>query len=462
VKPALSPASILLLFSFPFGAAVPAAAQESAAAASQQAVPEDAGDEEGGESRRLTATVNFEAGFATFGFGNSLYTNPRPDPSGDLGSNWLEGYFKPALAAEYTLGGGALYGNASVVGAGTFGRDNPSDLIGSNDDSFQLEDLQVGWRSGTSAQRDADLVDVSVGRARYTIGDAFLVWDGAGEGGSRGAYWSNARMAWNLAAVAKLRPGNRHTIEAFYLKRNDLPELEADNRLAGLNYELRLGQDSTFGATWIRAFAKPEQAPNRDGLDVFHARLFSSMPGARNLSFRFNYAYETRADLMRSTAWAALATYKFAELRWQPQISYRYAYFQGDDPATARSEAFDPLCYGFSDFGTWFEGEIAGDYFLGNSNKISHQAMLRLTPGPKWDVSVIGWQFLLDQPGSFVGGVTSDKLAFELDVTTRWFISEHFSLWGVVAYADPQEAVAQAFDRTKPFRYGFLYLFYSF
>ena len=59
---------------------------------------------------------------------------------------------------------------------------------------------------------------------------------------------------------------------------------------------------------------------------------------------------------------------------WQPTLSYRYAFFQGDDPGTIADEAFDPLFVGFYDWGTWWQGEIAGEYFLANSNSISHLA----------------------------------------------------------------------------------------
>ena len=56
-----------------------------------------------------------------------------------------------------------------------------------------------------------------------------------------------------------------------------------------------------------------------------------------------------------------------------PKLSYRYAFFQGDDPETPANEAFDPLLLGFYDWGSWWQGEIAGEYFLSNSNLDSHQ-----------------------------------------------------------------------------------------
>ena len=50
---------------------------------------------------------------------------------------------------------------------------------------------------------------------------------------------------------------------------------------------------------------------------------------------------------------------------------------QGDDPDTIRDEGFNPLAYGMSDWGTWFQGEIIGEYVLANSNLFSYLVGLR-------------------------------------------------------------------------------------
>ena len=66
-------------------------------------------------------TFNINAGLGAFAFSNSLYTNPRPDPSGDLSSNWQESYVKPALSGEFNLdNGSSVFGKGSIVGARTF------------------------------------------------------------------------------------------------------------------------------------------------------------------------------------------------------------------------------------------------------------------------------------------------------------------------------------------------------
>ena len=85
----------------------------------------------------------------------------------------------------------------------------------------------------------------------------------------------NARKAWKLAGIARIKPGN-HTIEGFYLDRDDVPENVTGTRLAGVNYQYAAGKNSTFGATWLRAFAHPNVLPDRDGMNVFNARAFTA------------------------------------------------------------------------------------------------------------------------------------------------------------------------------------------
>jgi hypothetical protein len=146
----------------------------------------------------------------------------------------------------------------------------------------------------------------------------------------------------------------------------------------------------------------------------------------------------------------------------KPRLSYRYAFFEGDDPATPANEAFDPLFPGFHDWGTWWQGEIAGEYFLSNSNLISHQVRLHLTPREAVGAGLIAYVFRLDQPGSLAPRVTSRDVAFELDGYADWKINGNFTVSFVAAYANPRDAVKQAFARTKNFAYGMVYLAYAY
>jgi hypothetical protein len=405
-------------------------------------------------------TFNLDAGVGGFGFANSLYRDVRPDPSGDLGDNWFEGYVKPAVSVRFALGGSELYGKLSAVGERTHGA-APS-LVGEDASSFKPEDLYVGWRSGKALGTSENLLEIEVGRAPYTIGHGLLLWDGGGEGGSRGGFWTNARKAWQFAAVGRVKPKN-HTLEAFYVDRDEVPESETGSRVWGANYQLAVGERSTFGATYMKVHARRDILPGRDGLNVYSVRAFTApFPGRPGLSFELEYAREHNGGAVDADGWTAQAAYELGHVGWKPRLSYRYARFEGDDPATPANEAFDPLFPGFSDWGTWWQGEIAGEYFLSNSNLVSHQVRLHLTPGEAVGAGLIAYVFRLDQPGSFAPRVTSRDLAFELDGYADWKINGNFTASFVAAYADPQDAVKQAFGRTKSFAYGMVYLAYAY
>lgn len=412
-----------------------------------------------GLPKQVKWTFNLDAAGGWFGFGNSLYTNNKPEPDTNLSDNWMEGFVKPALSGIVPVGKSEFYGKISVVGERTF--NTPPSLVGEDASSFLQEDMYVGWRSGKSLGGSDNLLDITVGRAPYTIGHGFLVWDGAGEGGSRGGYWSNARKAWRYAAIVRLKPGN-HKIEGFFLGRDDVPENRTQTRLAGVNYEYAAGNNSTFGATYFKTYADRYILPDRNGMNVLNARAYTAIPGLSDLSFDLEYAYEKNADLMQSHAWSAQGAYQLSTVHWKPKLSYRYAYFQGNDPKTAENQAFDPLYVGFYDWGTWWQGEIAGEYFLSNSNNISHQARLHLTPSDSLGCGEIAYWFLIPQPASFGPGATSTHAAFELDTYADWKINKHFTLSAVGAWADPEKGVEQAYHRTKNFTYGMLYMAYSF
>jgi hypothetical protein len=425
----------------------PLAAQDSSVVRSQ------------GPDSALKLTFSFRAGIGGLSFVRSLYVvDPAPDSEGK--DNWVEAWVKPGLVAELPFGGGVAYGVASVVAEGTYAA--PPAIVGEEESSFTVEDLAVGWRSGVAAPGGRDLVDLSVGREQYRIGKGFLLYDGAGEGGSRGGYWSNAKRAWAFAAVGKFAPG-RHLVEGFYLDRSELPENDSESRLWGANYEFAPDAANVVGATYLSVMSDPGVRPTRDGLQVVDLRAFvAPFRGLPGLAAELEYAHQQNGEVARSTAWSARGAYTFGDLGWKPTLSYRYAYFQGDDPGTAVNEGWDQLFLGFTDWGTWFQGEIAGGYFLANSNLISHQGRIHVAPAGNFSTGVIGYYFQLDQPGSFGPGVTSRELALEIDWYGDLKISEHFSTSAVAAWGDPRKAVQQFAGRTHNFVYGLVYLWYRY
>ena len=401
---------------------------------------------------------NFDATWGVFGFADSLYTNPKPDtPSGDLSDNWMEGSIKPALSATYSTSKDAqIYAKVSGVGVRTYS--TPPTLVGDDASSFQVEDLYIGWNSGTSLGEN-DSLDVTVGRTQYKLGHGMLLYDGAADGGTRGGYWTGARKAFEFAAIGRFKLAS-NTFEGFYLDRDDSPDADSDSKVYGFNYEYAFGEDTTLGATYMKWSADPAVAPQRDGLEVHNLRAFTApFPNFKALSFELEYAEEDNGAALDSTAWNALVAYQL-DTRWSPKVSYRYAFFEGDDLATPENEAFDGLLTGFADWGTWWQGEIAGEYFVSNSNLISHQLRVHVTPNDSISTGLIFYDFVLDNPAS--AGVTSDDVATEIDWYMDWTINEHFIVSIVAAAAEPGDAVEQSSGRTDTFWYGMLFGAYSF
>ena len=323
---------------------------------------------------------NFDATWGTFGFANSLYQNPKENVEENLSDQWLEGAVKPALSAVYKLSNSSeLYGKLSAVGERTYG--SAPDLVGGDLSSFGADDLSIGWRSGTVHTKFGEnAFDVTVGRTPFTLGHGMLLWDGAAEGGSRGGYWTNARKAFEMAAIGRFHTG-RHKVELFYLDKDDLPENDTGTRLWGTNYEFTAGEHSTVGASYLKFFAHPDMLLERDGLNVFNLRAYlAPISKTPDLTVDVEYASERNGDVLSSNAWTLQGAYTLSKTEWKPTFTYRYAFFQGDDPDTPRSESFDSLLPGFKDWGSWWQGEIAGEYFVSNSNLISNMARAHFAP----------------------------------------------------------------------------------
>lgn len=405
-------------------------------------------------------TFNFDAGWGSFGFGNSYFNNPKGSEQENLSDQWFEGYVKPALSAVYKLRSSSeVYGKLSVVGERTYG--SAPELYGPDVSSFGPEDASIGWRSGTSIGSSENLLDFTVGRVGYRLGSGFLLWDGASEGGSRGGYWTNARKAFEFGSIARVKPGP-HTFEAFYLDRDELEESDSGTRLFGTNYQIGIAS-TTLGATYLHLLAHEDIKPGRDGLNVFNVRADGSpIRTAPDVSFLFEYAAERNGDALDSNAWTAQGAYQLSGIAWKPKLSYRYAFFQGDDPATPANEAFDPLLLGFSDWGSWWQGEIAGEYFLSNSNLISHQIRAHVTPNEHVSGGLIFWDFRIDQPQAYGPTITDSHAAFETDLYVDWKVNRNVVLSLVGAFLNPFAAVKQITGRTKNFGYGMVYLGYSF
>ena len=266
---------------------------------------------------KLKWTFNFDAGWGNFGFANSLFNNPKnPGVEENLSDQWFEGYVKPALSGAYTLASSSeIYGKVSAVGERTYG--SVPRQFGRDVSSFGPEDLYIGWRSGKSLDIGENAVDFTVGRSQYRIGHGYLIYDGASEGGSRGGYWTNARKAFEFAAIGRFSADN-HTAEAFYLDKDDSPRaIRAP--VVGRQLRARRRRKLNVRRDLLKFFADEAISPERNGLNVFNARAYTApIASVPDLSFEFEYAAERNGDALDSNAWTLQTGYELSEVRWKP------------------------------------------------------------------------------------------------------------------------------------------------
>jgi hypothetical protein len=377
----------------------------------------------------------------------------------------------PGLEGALSLDGkGTLRARVSGVWTTTqFGLD----AAGSNfDDRYPaeitVEDAYVGWSSGDLFPAlGEDAIDVSFGSQKYQVGNGFLFWDGATDGGSRGGYWLGMRKAFRMAGIAKLATGP-FVGRAVYLQPNDLDNTNTD--VLGVDLEWTFGERGKLGGGYWN-FVDSDDF-RRDGLDVFDLRgevhPLDFLPG---LVVSGEVSFEKNHRLNESWGGWAEIGYAFDDIFAKPYLSYRYSGFTGDRGTASAIEAFDPLFYGMSDWDTWYLGEIFGGWVGTNRNLDAHTVRLRVEPAEDWKVNLVALVFQLDefatdlQPRLFDPRVVSirDKdLGEEVDLIVDWSMNDHL-MWSVVLGAlFPSNGLEQATGGNEVWTHAMLYASFSF
>ncbi|MGE5506731.1 MAG: alginate export family protein, partial [Actinomycetota bacterium] len=315
---------------------------------------------------------------ANFGAGTyrnaAAGVNTGPAVGGRIsgGPEWAEGFVKPELKATYDRDGiGTLYGDVSVVAAGTLG-DGDANLINATHKGAErvaIEDLYAGWRSGSTLPAlGTDALDLSAGRQTFRIADGFLVADGTLDTDRRGAFWLQPRTAFAETAVLKVNTSPVRG-DLFYLKNDS--ELEKTHYLDqpstalwGANvewFQSKEGKDARasyddrklyVGATFLQVFDADSRGifsfrnaaattvtnslwANRDGLRVYSVHAGGSpLPMHEDFTLFAQGVLERNDDggrKVRADAWYVEPGYAFSALPWTPAVSFRYAQFSGDD-----------------------------------------------------------------------------------------------------------------------------------
>jgi hypothetical protein len=354
--------------------------------------------------------------------------------------HWSEFGSEFGMKFESKLGAGTLFGEASGVYTRSSGDDASGVTTGLSEESkTTLEQGNLGWRmDDTFTGLDESTLSVQLGRFDYSIGTGMLINDGGSDGGDRGGWYLGLRKAFQNGLKFSL---DSKTLKAqvFDFKNNPRkggPQGEA--RGANVDYTFGESGSVTLGGSYMRVY--PED--NRADADVYDGRAsWTALPG---LTFSGEYAYEDSSDI-NGKGYYAQALYEFGDVAWKPSLSYRYAVF---------NDEFNPLAYGYTDYGYWFQGEIAGNYPLYNNNLKSDMVRVNAKPLETVTVNVFYYKFTLDDPQSF--GVSSDDFGDEVDLTVDWQATDRIYVIAVLAQLNPGNGAEQWTGGSKDWKYGML------
>lgn len=385
------------------------------------------------------AKVTLEANLGFFTQDNSWFGKSE-DNLGKKSDSWWESLIRPGLEASFTLPSTqTLYGRIDAVQANTFGG---IDAGGTNVEYGDVDDLRIdnayaGWRSGNLfSSLGEDFLDISFGRQRYVLGDGFLFSNEGYAGYNRAAYWIGGRNSAEYAGIIRMKSGN-WSGDLVYFQADD--RAETDTKVGGANVEYAVENVASLGGGFYSIDSDMEK---RDSMQVYDIRggihpfaFADGIAALKPLRFDAEYVHEdANSDAGTSygngNAWHLTASYQFETLAWKPTLSYRYASFD---------EEYDSLFYGSSDWGSWYQGEILGEYALWNENLDSHMLRLKVQPIDPVTVNLIYYQFMVHE----ADGLTSDDYADEYNLIVDWAVNDNLSLSLVGAIANPDDAARQ-------------------
>lgn len=362
---------------------------------------------------------------------------------------WQEAYIKGDLVATRKINAdNSVYGTLGVIALGTFGDGDGIGFTTGDERKVHLENAFAGWT------HKEGLIDISVGRQQFTLGDGFLIagdslapgegLDGVSNGSldRGGAYYLAARKSFDNTAVLKVDPEGPLRGDLFWLKSDN--QIHQNAELTGLNLEYVDENLGTLGATYMQVTDLDVGAglaayDNRDGMNIFNLRAQGSA-GVENLFLNFEYVKESGGDQVDkdASAWTAEAGWTFSNLPWTPIVNYRYASFSADKASTADDESFDPLFFGVTrGFGTWFQGEVAANYAGPfNSGNDVNRLDITLLPQENIALGIQYWKFGKKEDNDFE--------ASELDLYAFWGINDNLSFIPLIGFYEPEGSANKA------------------
>lgn len=380
--------------------------------------------------------------------------NPAAEKPAGPGTTFLtEAYIEPGLGGITRLGDTPFYPYGRVTYMITWSSGHDIYSPGSRTWG-DFEQVYGGFLYDLPSEKTG--INVSYGRQNYQLRDGFLIATipGSNDLAHRAALNLGPRNAYNRAGIGRLKVHN-FSLEGILLEPDELRATKTNTRLLGANlqYNFSKGIETAFSYLYVPRSDKAYVIPGgskqyREGLRTFNPALtINPLFGIEGLWIKGEYAYQNNEDFdMSANAYYGWIGYRAEKWPWRPGLSYRYAFFSGDDPATQTYERFDPLFSGRSNF---FLPGLISSKVITNSNLRTHRATLSVFP--KETVEILLEYFNHSaQSLNNLGGIgplqtlTSKNLIQELQCNVFWYIGKNWYFQGVATAGIPGKAIDRA------------------
>lgn len=364
-------------------------------------------------------------------------------------ATWTEGSVELGGGFAAQIGNRPLYGFGALTGMKTWSVGQ--DIF--RDDTRDFDAIEKAYAGLLYVNADSkDSLKISAGRQTLTINDGFLVnlVKGSSNAGERGATYLGPRLSNDFSVLAGGRYGPWN-FQAFYIDPDEIESLETDSTFLGANLRYTFNADVSFDGTFITiptsktSYASPYGLSlEKQGVDTVSAHLLWKnllRPGIWAES-EIAHQFKLEDDM---SAWAGYGTlgYIARDMAWTPSISYRYAYFSGDDPDTRTYERFDPLLS--TGLGIWLQG-ISFGKLTANSNLATQRVQINVAPMETLNVTFDYHKLRAPQTNNAganpaLAQLVSHDLGQEFTLSARWAINRNLYLQSVASYALPGEAL---------------------
>lgn len=358
---------------------------------------------------------------------------------------WFEGTAIYGLSGEITpkTDIGTFFGAFDLFsGIHRGGRDAMG--ASQNTAQTQLANAYAGWRSGdTIPWLGHDGLKVSAGRQAFTLGNGYLIGGdridlgkgvfGAPSGLKRGGgtFYLASLSSFENTAILELGGDTGFHFKGFWLKSGN--GYQGKMSLAGGNLEYHDPRYGMLGLTYIRGltvdlntYGGPGWA-HRAGQNTWSAYGNTSL-GVKQLKLAGQYVREAKGPggAGQAHSWYASAQWTFVNMPWSPALTYRFNRF---------SKSFDPLFYGFTDFGTWYQGEVGGNY-AGPFNSNADIQFVRLAANPSKNLQLAVNYY------NFNGRTSGALNGNEVDVYGVWTIFSRLTIIPLMGAYMPSNSTA--------------------